>query len=193
MLARRPRALLPTLCVTVATVIASGAVSAQTAAATCAEGPPTLSGEALKDELNRRERARKAELQRLEAVRTEIAEARTALAAEVARLEDAIERAARIEEERQRQEQAAPQLPTDPIARKKYEEQVAADRAKLAKAIKSMPPPDAAKLLKTLARPLAADLLARIRPAEAGLILAAMNPKEAAALTAIVAGEDTRK
>lgn len=180
----------PLLIVSIVSLLVSQSVNAQTAAVTCADGPPTLSGEALKDELERTERNRRLEMERLERIKAEIVEARALLVAEIVRLEEAIAEAARMEEQ---QRMLETQVPTDPIELKKYREKIAADRVKLAKAIKSMPPNDAATLLNTLSQPLAADLLARIRPAEAGLILASMKPKDAAALTVIVAGAQNQK
>lgn len=149
--------------------------------------PPSLTTNALRDELRSSTRRRQDELaaiarerSRLEKLSAEIATARAALEAETARLDEKVKKAELGASAATSQAQPFPSRqggkPPAPT---------------LAKTLKGMRAEQAATLISRLDRRLAADLLRQMRPADAGGVLEKMKPETAAELFSLMASSET--
>jgi flagellar motility protein MotE (MotC chaperone) len=149
--------------------------------------PPSLTTNALRDELRSSTRRRQDELaaiarerSRLEKLSAEIATARAALEAETARLDEKVKKAELGASAATSQAQSLPPRqggkPPAPT---------------LAKTLKGMRAEQAATLISRLDRRLAADLLRQMRPADAGGVLEKMKPETAAELFSLMASSET--
>ncbi|AKU93024.1 hypothetical protein [Vulgatibacter incomptus] len=186
----------------VASVPDAQVAAASAPAASSRTIPPSLSADALRDELARGRRERQAEAERLaderkslEALAAEIDGARKALQSETTRLERALEKAkdaapaAADPGGAAQAGEAPPAADTGELPQKTDDASatagadVDADRlAHLAKSLRGMKPQQAAALVGRVERPLAARLLASMRPADSGPILARLPPEKAGRL-----------
>ena len=147
--------------------------------------PPSLTPNALRDELRAASQRRQDELAaiarertRLEKLSTDIATARAALESETARLDDKVKKA----------EAAKPTGPQPPTTDGQPRGKPSGET--LAKTLKGMKPDQAAALVSRLERRLAVNLLRQMRPADAGGVLEKMRPETAAELFALMASSD---
>lgn len=155
--------------------------------------PPSLTANALRDELRASAQRRQEELAalrrervRLEKLAADITTARAALEAETAQLDEKVKKAAAA-----RSAALATEAGKNAASAKGAAPQPRPDSKPLgealAKTLKGMKADQAAALVSRLERRLAVDLLRHMRPADAGTVLEKMKPETAADLFSLMA------
>jgi flagellar motility protein MotE (MotC chaperone) len=153
---------------------------------------PTLSTNALKNELRQslagpNEPGQVTERARLEQLAAEIAKAREALRQETTRLEDLIRQRGSCDGELRANAIAAANAAASPGADTSAKDAEREQMDSVSKAMKGMKPEQAAAVVTRLDHRLASEILRRMRPADAGAVLGFLRPELAAELATEIA------